>query len=212
MEATTVTTRKARRAAPKAPNLDAETIARQAKADAQRKRASKKALRDAIASTKPETIQPAAVQPVETPEQIQAARNLEAAREEARVTGMTFEDACASMGVDPQTGQPLEAEAKQGYSGPMLALRRRLKAGAYQKAANGQPCCGDAIAILCGQYSREVIVKALVVALGLPGNPYAHLNPGQQSMNLRNKARAAVKNGTLEIAKIEAALIEASKG
>lgn len=211
MEATT--TRKARRAAPKAPNLDAETIARQAKADAQRKRASKKALRDAIASTKPETIaavQP--VQPVETPEQIQAARNLEAAREEARVTGMSFEDACASMGIDPQTGRPVEQEEKSGYSGPMLALRRRLKAGAYQKAENGQLCCGDEIAILCGQHSREVIVKALVAALGLPGNPYAHLNPGQQSMNLRNKARAAVKNGTLEIAKIEAALVWASNG
>jgi hypothetical protein len=92
----------------------------------------------------------------------------------------------------------------------MFALRRRLKAGAYQKAENGQPCCGDAIAVLCGQYSREVIVGALVAALGLPGNPYAHLNPGQQSMNLRNKARAAVKNGQLELATIEAALVAAA--
>lgn len=204
MEATT--TRKARRAAPKAPKLDAETIARQAKADAQRKRASKARLREALAPVKPEQAQPA-----ETPEQIRAARNLEAAREEARVTGMSFEEACASMGIDPETGATAE-EKKGGYDGPMLALRRRLKAGAYSKAENGQPCCGDAIAVLCGRYSREVIVKALVAALGLPGNPYAHLNPGQQSMNLRNKARAAVKNGTLEIAKIEAALIEASKG
>lgn len=205
------TTRKTRRAAPKAPNLDAETIARQAKADAERKRASKKALRDAIAAVQPaEAIQPVPVQPAETPEQVQAARNLEAAREEARVTGMTFEDACASMGIDPQTGQPVEQEEKSGYVGPMLALRRRLKAGAYQKAENGQLCCGDAIAILCGKYTREVIVKALVIALGLPSNPYAHLNPGQQSMNLRNKARAAVKNGQLELATIEAALVAAA--
>jgi len=202
----TTTARKARRAAPKAPNLNAETIARQAKADAERKRASKKALHEALRAP----VQP--VQPAETPEQVQAARNLEAAREEARVLGVSFEEACASMGIDPQTGQPVEQEAKQGYVGPMLALRRRLKAGAYQKAANGQPCCGDAIAVLCGHYSRVVIVKALVAALGLASNPYIHLNPGQQSMNLRNKARAAVKNGTLDIAKIEAALIEASKG
>ena len=200
-------TRKARRAAPKAPSLSAEVIARQAKADKERKRASKKALREALAPVKLEQVQPA-----ETSEQVQRQRNLDAARAEAEVTGMTFEEACTSMGIDPQTGQPVEQEEKSGYAGPMLALRRRLKAGAYQKAANGQPCCGDAIAILCGQYSREVTVKALVAALGLGGNPYAHLNPGQQSMNLRNKARAAVKNGTLEIAKIEAALVWASKG
>jgi len=206
----TTTTRKARRAAPKAPNLNAETIARQAKADAARKRASKKALHEALrAPVQPvQPVQPA--QPAETPEQVQAARNLEAAREEARVLGVSFEEACASMGIDPQTGQPVEQEVKQGYAGPMLALRRRLKAGAYQKAANGQPCCGDAIAVLCGQYSREVIVKALVAALGLVSNPYAHLNPGQQSMNLRNKARAAVKNGQLKLATIEAALVAAA--
>lgn len=205
--AVTPSPRKARRAAPKALNLDAKTIARQADANADRKKASKKALRDALAPAKPKP-----VQPMETPEEVQRQRNLEAARAEAEVTGMTFEEACASMGIDPQTGQPVEQEEKSGYAGPMLALRRRLKAGAYKKAENGRPCCGDAIAVLCGKHTREVIVKALIVALGLGSNPYAHLNPGQQSMNLRNKARAAVKNGTLEIAKIEAALIEASKG
>ena len=40
----------------------------------------------------------------------------------------------------------------------------------------------------------------------LHGNPYAHLNPGQQSMNLRNKARAQLKAGLLKLADVEAAL------
>lgn len=201
--AVTPSPRKARRATPKAPNLNTETIARQAKADAERKRASKKVLREALARAKPEP-----VQPVETPEQVQRQRNLDAARAEAEATGMSFEGACASMGIDPETGAV--GSGNEGYDGPMLALRRRLKAGAYRKAENGQPCCGDAIAVLCGQYSREVVVKALVAALGLGGNPYTHLNPGQQSMNLRNKARAAVKSGQLELATIEAALVAAA--
>jgi hypothetical protein len=34
-----------------------------------------------------------------------------------------------------------------------------------------------------------------VILLGLPGNPYLTLNPGQQSMNLRNRLRHAIRNG-----------------
>lgn len=82
---------------------------------------------------------------------------------------------------------------KTKYNGPMLALKTARKA--YVKAANGIQCNGDDLAIMCGQYPRETVVKGLIQALGLPGNPYLSLNPGQQSMNLRNKARHALKAG-----------------
>lgn len=82
---------------------------------------------------------------------------------------------------------------KTKYIGPMLALKTARKS--YVKAANGIQCNGDDLAMLCGQYPREMVVEGLIQALGLPGNPYLSLNPGQQSMNLRNKARHALKAG-----------------
>lgn len=78
------------------------------------------------------------------------------------------------------------------YQGPMLALRDRLKAGVYKKAANGQPSCGDEIAMILGQLEPSEVIKACCIALDIK-NPYEHLNVGQQSMNLRNKLRGALK-------------------
>lgn len=84
---------------------------------------------------------------------------------------------------------------KQTYIGPMLALREAAKRGAYKKAANGQPSCGDDIATILGVLKPEYVIRACIVAMALPGNPYLHLNIGQQSMNLRNKLRGALKRG-----------------
>jgi hypothetical protein len=77
----------------------------------------------------------------------------------------------------------------------MLKLRERLKAGKYVKAANGQPCCGDLVATIFGTLTPADTIAACQIALGLGHNPYAHLNIGQQSMNLRNKLRNALKRG-----------------
>ena len=85
----------------------------------------------------------------------------------------------------------------------MLALVSARKS--YIVGANGILNNGDRLAALCGQYTREQTVTALVKALKLPGNPYLALNPGQQSMNLRNKARNALKNGTLTLVEVSAA-------
>lgn len=79
------------------------------------------------------------------------------------------------------------------YQGPMLALRDRLKSGAYKKAANGQPSCGDDVAGILGSLEPAEVIKACCIALDIT-NPYLHLNIGQQSMNLRNKLRGALKN------------------
>lgn len=90
--------------------------------------------------------------------------------------------------------KPAPAIPGTPYHGPMLALRDRLKAGTYKKAANGQPSCGDAVAQLLGVLEPVEVIAACLIALDVT-NPYLHLNIGQQSMNLRNKLRGAMKRG-----------------
>lgn len=184
-----------------------EQVARAAAADKARKTASKKALRASLKKT--EVVQSEVVASAEAVVQSLTdtlntvhAANLAAAREEAQVLGVSFEEACVSMGVDPVTGHPTADEIAPGsgsiilgYSGPMLALRERSKAGHYVKGTNGNPHCGDAVADALQVLTRERVVEVCIKLLGLEGNPYLHLNPGQQSMNLRNKLRHAVKNG-----------------
>lgn len=191
------------RQAPRALNKDARTIDANAKADKARKAASKKALREAAKAPEAETLltQAAATQAVETSLATQASRNLAAAMDEAEATGMSFEEACESMGVSPETGEVLQAE-KPRYQGPMLALVAARKA--YVKGANGNPNNGDSLALILGSLTREAVVAVCLQALGLEHNPYLHLNPGQQSMNLRNKLRHAVKSGTADFFTIEA--------
>ena len=91
---------------------------------------------------------------------------------------------------DDQTDEEDEAT---GYQGSMIRLRERMAEGAYQKAVNGQPCCGDRVATLLGSLQPAQVIRACIVAMALPANPYSHLNVGQQSMNLRNKLRGCFK-------------------
>ena len=84
-----------------------------------------------------------------------------------------------------------------GYQGPMRALRDRVKAGAYKKAANGQPSCGDEVATILGALEPFEVIRACMVAMDLAANPYLHLNIGQQSMNLRNKLRGQLKRAEI---------------
>ena len=90
-------------------------------------------------------------------------------------------------------GEELDSEEATGYQGSMIRLRERMAEGAYQKAVNGQPCCGDRVATLLGSLAPAQVIRACIVAMALPSNPYSHLNVGQQSMNLRNKLRGCFK-------------------
>jgi len=90
-------------------------------------------------------------------------------------------------------GQEEADEDDTGYQGSMIRLRERLAEGAYQKAPNGQPCCGDQVATLLGTLAPAQVIQACIIAMALPANPYTHLNVGQQSMNLRNKLRGCFK-------------------
>lgn len=86
-----------------------------------------------------------------------------------------------------------DADEATGYQGSMIRLRERLAQGAYKKAINGQPCCGDQVAVALGALTPAQVIRACIVAMALPSNPYTHLNIGQQSMNLRNKLRGCFK-------------------
>lgn len=187
-----------------------EQIAANAKADAERKAVSKARVKAAAkAKLEPETAkpEPETAKP-ETAEQIAAKAAAKAAADhEAYLAALRID--AAALGVDPDAyiAEQLQP-VKVRYAGPMLALRRA--AVGYVKAKNGQPCCGDTLAVLCGQYTREAVVAGLIAALKLDSNPYAHLNPGQQSMNLRNKARAALRDGFLQLADVATCLKAAS--
>lgn len=199
------------------------TVAKAAAADKQRKTESKRRLREALkAAGEPDPAGLVAAAAILGAQQAKAAQAraqeyaanaLRTAQEDAALTGLSVEQVLADMGLDP-TGHPLPTgkpgTAKATYTGPMLALRERAKRGAYLKGANGNPHTNDRLALLCSVHSREVVVKALIAALKLGFNPYSQLNPGQQSMNLRNKARAAIKNGLLQMSEVEAELAAAA--
>jgi len=179
----------------KALNKSPEAVAANTKADAERKKASKKALRQHLAHDGDKKPKAAPKPKSDADRQAEHEAYLAALRVDA-----------AALGVDPDAyiAEQLTPVATSGYTGPMLALRRAAKN--YVKATNGQPCCGDELAQVCGAHSREEVVAALLQVLGFGSNPYTHLNAGQQSMNLRNKARAAIKNGTIQIADVRTAL------
>lgn len=173
-----------------------------ARADRERKAASKKALKASLASEPVVLTQAESPAPKTDHTAEDHANALATCKADAEATGVSFEEMAAEMGIDPKTGAPA-VEEKQAYDGPMVALKTaRL---AYVAAKNGILCNGDPLAVLCGQHSREETVTALIKALKLEGNPYSRLNPGQQSMNLRNKARHALKNGLLTMAEVHAA-------
>lgn len=142
----------------------------------------------------------AAPMPRATKKEMAAARKK--AAQVANVNTMT--QAHMDAAKQPAPAEKVAAQVKQapaipttGYQGPMRSLRDRLKAGAYTKMANGQPANGDEVAQALGSLEPVEVIKACMVAMDLPANPYAHLNVGQQSMNLRNKMRGQLKRGEI---------------
>lgn len=186
-----------KRAPVKTVNKTASAVAKNAAAEKARKAASKAALKAADPKELAKvavSLEKQASQP--SPEALKAKVDADHA-----AYLQTLREDAAALGVDPEAyiAEQL-APVKTKYNGPMLALKTARKA--YVKAANGIQCNGDDLAIMCGQYPRETVVKGLIQALGLPGNPYPSLNPGQQSMNLRNKARHALKAGLVTSAHV----------
>jgi len=87
--------------------------------------------------------------------------------------------------------------AELGERPKMAALRTAKER--YVKAKNGSLRSNDDIARAFDGLTPNRTIAVCMSLLGLGANPYAHLNPGQQSMNLRNKLRTAVKRGVISI-------------
>lgn len=91
------------------------------------------------------------------------------------------------------------AESGRTYVGSMVSLADRVREGHYVKGLNGQLRTSDELALALDAVPPANVIKLALEALELEANPYVHLNQGQQSMNLRNKMRGAIKAGTLTV-------------
>lgn len=88
-----------------------------------------------------------------------------------------------------------EAAGVKESTESMKALSERVKSGTYVKGRNGQLRSSDPLALVLETVAVEKMVTFLLAVLGLAENPYASLNYGQQSMNLRNRLRGAIRKG-----------------
>lgn len=102
----------------------------------------------------------------------------------------------------------LNPDGTRKYVGSMLALADRVKQGVYVKGATGQLRSTNELAEALDAVPVANVIQLAKIVLGLDANPYTHLNSGQQSMNLRNKMRGAIKAGTLTIDAIRGCIEE----
>lgn len=102
------------------------------------------------------------------------------------------------------------AELAEGrnYQGSMLALTERVKSGSYVKSATGQLRSTDALAEALDGVQPLGVIQLGKDLLKLEENPYAKLNVGQQSMNLRNRLRGAITKGVIKIEDVVAYVAE----
>lgn len=192
---------------------DAERVQAKRQASAEKRQADKQAAEAARAEAEAKRLaeQEAQARAREAQAAEDAKAHLETLRTDALATlGESATDAQVAayireQGVDPATGVALK-QAKTGYDGPMIALRSARQH--YKVGPNGILNNGDNLASIASKYSRQDTVSALIKALGLAGNPYLKLNPGQQSMNLRNKTRHAISEGRVSLAQVQAAYDE----
>lgn len=210
----------------KALNKSTAAIQADAAAEKARKAASRKALRDAKKQQAEAAAIDAELEQADKADTKEVLANIDAAEQERKqaendaaykqALRVDYDALIESGELDASTtfeaylAEQTATPEKQRYSGPMLALVSARRS--YVKADNGILCNGDALATLCGMYKREVVCKGLVQALGLGGNPYLALNEGQQSMNLRNRTRHALKNGTVTMVQVADALKAAYEG
>jgi hypothetical protein len=133
---------------------------------------------------------------------IEAAAKKKAEAEAAKKAKAAEREAAAKLSKEQREAKAAErAEAlkaanpdgKRTYFGSMLTLADKVKAGAYKKGLNGQLRSDDEVARILEVVKPETVGKLIMEVLLMETNPYAHLNIGQQSMNLRNKLRGALR-------------------
>lgn len=133
-----------------------------------------------------------------------------AEKAEAKAKAKAEKDAAAAVKKEERAKAKAERDARiaelaasgKTYTGSMLALADKVKQGVYIKGANGQLHTNDELANALDGIGATDVVRIGLDALKIEDNPYSKLNVGQQSMNLRNRMRGAIKKGTLTIAEI----------
>jgi hypothetical protein len=94
-------------------------------------------------------------------------------------------------------------ESGRKYVGPMIALAAKVAEGKYTKSTMGQLNCGDELARLLDCVPGHNIVELGRIVLELEVNPYINLNPGQQSMSMRNRLRGALKKNVITVEQLQ---------
>jgi len=83
------------------------------------------------------------------------------------------------------------------YTGTMLALRNAKDT--YVRATSGRLRSSDEVAVAFDEVEPPGVIAVCLKVLSLDENPYTKLNVGQQSMNLRNRLRAAIRGNKVTI-------------
>lgn len=132
--------------------------------------------------------------------ELQAAAKAKAEKQEAAKKARE-EKAAAAQAAKDQRAAERAARPPRDPNAPMIALSEKVKAGVYVKGVNGQLRTNDDVAIALEAIPAKKMVPFLLQVLQAAGvveagkNPYEALNYGQQSMNLRNRLRGALKKG-----------------
>ena len=168
---------------PKEMTMSEDTVDKKAQAQAQ---AAKKAEREAKAAAAQ------AEKDAKAAEKAKAKAEKEQAAEAAKKAKAAE---AAKKAAEREAAEAALREKGLGYVGPMLALRTAKEH--YVKGPGGRLHSGDPVATAFAALIPAGVVAICLKLLGMSTNKYAALNIGQQSMNLRNLVRGALKNGKL---------------
>ncbi len=140
---------------------------------------------------------------------LEAAAAKKAEREAAKAVKVTatVEERAAKKAEREARLAALVGDGKK-YVGSMLALADRVKQGVYVKSATGQLRSTNELAEVLDAVPVDNVFRLAKIVLGLDENPYINLNTGQQSMNLRNRMRGALKKGTITMDFIKQTIAE----
>lgn len=134
-------------------------------------------------------------------ERLRIATEKKAAAEQKRADALAAKEAKAAAAAQAKADKEAakKAAAEQKATNPATAegmssaLRDKVSLGIYVKGKNGQLRTNDELALALEVVPVINMVPLLLETLGMNENPYPHLNYGQQSMNLRNRLRGAIR-------------------
>jgi hypothetical protein len=134
---------------------------------------------------------------------LKAAEDAKAAKITEREARAAAKEADKLAKAEARAAAKAEREARMAELGPqgkMAALRDAKKN--YVKSATGLLRSNDDLAQALDAVTATNVVHMAMELLQLEQNPYTRLNVGQQSMNLRNRLRGALKKGLITIAQV----------